>query len=51
MAVGRSGARVLALVMWTIGAVGPWLSIVLNPHQHAWSRALATVITTAGVVQ
>jgi hypothetical protein len=51
MAVGRSGARVLALVMWTIGAVGLWLSIVLNPHQHAWSRALATVITTAGIVQ
>jgi hypothetical protein len=50
MAVGRSGVRVLALVMWTIGAGGFWLSIVLNSHQNVWPRALATVITTAGIV-
>jgi hypothetical protein len=43
--------RVFAWAMWTIGAVGFWLSIVLNPHQNAWLRVLATAITVAGTVQ
>jgi hypothetical protein len=51
MAVSRPGVRILALVMWTIGAGGFWLSIVLNPLQNAWPRALATAITMAGIVQ